>query len=120
MSEPLASTSVVTITWPTLDVPDYEQGQVYTSLVSAAEDAFQPLDDIAADTSGLVSEDPQTYANTIVGDVSTLWAYLGYGANLEPALVSLGLLLGAFFTVMIVKLVLVVVMYVKNLVANWL
>ncbi len=116
MSAPLIqSTAAITIT-----MPEYVTGTTYTGLVDAADQVFEPIETVVISSTGLVSTDPVSYANTIVGDVSVLWSYLSYGQNLEPALLSLQLLLAAYLTVMLVKLILSVVMYVKQLVANWL
>jgi len=116
MSAPLIeSTAAITIT-----TPEYVTGTIYTDLVSSTGQIFDPIETVVISSTGLVNTDPVSYANTIVGDVSVVWSYLSYGQNLEPGLVSLQLLIAAYFTVMLVKLILSVVMYVKQLVANWL
>ncbi len=114
MAEPLVSTSAITIT-----IPQYVTGTTYTSLVNTSNEIFAPIETVVVSSTGLVDTDPVSFANTIVADVSVLWSYLDYGQNFEPALVSFKLLLTAYFTVMLIKLILSVVMYIKKLVANW-
>ncbi len=117
MSDPLLiqATSALTLTMPQITT-----GTTYVTLVGATDQVLGPLNTLVVSTTGLVSTDPITYANTIVSDVSILWSYLNYGSNLVPGLVSFGLLIPAYLLVMLIKVILVVFMYVKNLVANWL
>lgn len=117
MSDPMLIQATTALT---LTTPQITTGATYVTLVGAAEQALAPLDTLAANTTGLVSTDPITYAHTVAADVSVLWSYLNYGSNLMPGLVSFGLLISAYLLVMLVKIILVVVMYVKQLVANWL
>lgn len=117
MADPftIQSTAALTIT-----VPQITTGTMYVNLVDATDQMLDPINTLVVSTTGLVGTDPVTYASQIVGDVSVLWAYLDYGSNLVPGLVSFSLLITAFLLVWLIKLILVVVMYVKQLVANWL
>lgn len=117
MSDPLLIQSAAAIT---ITVPPITTGTTYVILVGAADQMLAPINTLAVSTTGLVSTDPVTYAQTMVADVSILWSYLNYGSNLVPGLVSFALLISAYLLVRLVKLILVVVMYVKNLIANWL
>ncbi len=115
MAEPLAVTTAITVS-----VPAYKPGDTYKGLVEGTGNLLNPLETVLNRATGLVDTDPVIYAHTITADVSVLWAYLDYGQKLEPALVSFRLLLLAYLAVMVVKLILAVVLYVKNIVANWL
>ena len=117
MSDPLLihSTAAITIT-----VPQITTGTTYVTLVGATDQMLAPLNTLVVSTTGLVHTDPVTYAQTMVADVSLLWSYLNYGSNLVPGLVSFALLISAYLLVRLIKLILVVVMYVKQLIANWL
>lgn len=117
MSDPMLIHATTALT---LTVPQITTGTTYVTLVGAADQMLGPLNTLAVSTTGMVSTNPVTYANTIVADVSVLWSYLNYGSNLAPGLVSLGLLLSAYLLVMLIKVILAVVMYIKQLVANWL
>lgn len=117
MSDPtlIHATQAVTIT-----MPEITTGTTYVSLVGYTDQLLDPINTIVVSTTGLVSTEPISYANTIVADVAILWSYLDYFSNLLPGLTSLYLLISAYLLVMLVKVILVVVMYVKQLVANWL
>jgi hypothetical protein len=117
MSDPMLINATTALT---LTVPQITTGTTYVTLVGAADQMLGPINTLVVSTTGMGATDPITYANTIVADVSVLWSYLNYGSNLAPGLVSFGLLISAYLLVMLIKVILVVVMYVKQLVANWL
>jgi hypothetical protein len=104
----------------TITVPQIVTGTSYTTLVSGTTGLLAPIDQVANSTANLVTTNPITYANSVVAEVSILFSYLSYMSNLIPGLTSLALLISAYLLVMLVKVILSTIKYIKQLVAQWL
>jgi hypothetical protein len=111
----LQHTTAITIT-----MPEIITGTNYTALVSGTTQLLTPLDTLANSSASLVATNPVTYAGTLVGNVSVLFSYFNYMQNFIPGLTSLLALFSAYLLVLLIKTVLRVVMYVKQLIAGWL
>ncbi len=103
----------------TVTVPPLETGTLYDSLVSSTNSLLAPIDDFASGIAGMISADPVDSANEIVADVALLWQYLSYFSGIVPGLISFSALLLFYLVVMLVKVILSVLKYLKQLVAQW-
>lgn len=94
-------------------------GPTLAALTQAIDGLLQPLDDFATRMEGMITADPEDMAIDVAGDASSIWGYLTYGNNIATDLVSLGLLITLFLVVMLVKLIMSIVKYLKQLIAQW-
>lgn len=94
-------------------------GPTFIILTRMFDQIVAPIDDFANNMQGLVTHDAATTANAVASDAGALWAYLSYGSNVLPGLVSLGVLITLFFVVMLVKAIMSLIKYLKQLVAQW-
>jgi len=94
-------------------------GPTFVALTDAVDDMLAPIDDFAAQMSGLIDADASDTANTVAGDAVQLWNYLSYGSDIMPNLLSISVLITLFVVVMLVKLIMSLVKYIKQLVAQW-
>lgn len=105
----IAPTSIITQTG----------GPTFVALTGVVNELLKPLDDLASQMVGLVSYDAVSTANQVAHDTTAIWGYLSYGSNLAPGLVSVSLLITLFLVVMLVKLIMSIVRYLKQLIAQW-
>jgi hypothetical protein len=87
--------------------------------VTQTNTLLAPLDNFANSIAGSISYNPVDTANEIVANVATLWQYLSYFSNIHPGLLSFSILLTFYFLVMFIKLMLSVLKYLKQLIAQW-
>ena len=106
--------SVITVT-----IPPLETGQLYANLITDTDTLLQPIDDFANQIAGMVSDDPVDSANTIITNVATLWQYLTYFSVLLPGLIGFSTLLLFYFLILLIKVILSVLKYLKQLIAQW-
>ena len=109
-----AALSVISVT-----IPPLETGQLYANLITDTDALLQPIDDFANQIAGMVSEDPVNSANGIVNNVTTLWQYLNYFSVLVPGLLSFSALILFYLLIMLIKVILSVLKYLKQLIAQW-
>lgn len=94
-------------------------GPTFVELTAVVNQLLVPLDDLASQIAELVSYDAVSTANQVAQNTTMVWGYLSYGSNLAPGLVSLSLLITLFLVVMLVKLIMSLIRYLKQLIAQW-
>lgn len=103
----------------TITVPELDNGPIYYDLITTTNELLEPIDEFAASIAGTVSEDPETSANDVASNVAVLWQYLSYLSDILPGLLSFSVLIVFYLTVLLVKVILSAVKYIKQLVAQW-
>lgn len=94
-------------------------GPTFTKLTVVVNQLLEPLDELASQMVGLISHDAVSTANQVAQNTAAIWGYLSYGSNLAPGLVSVSLLITLFLIVMLVKLIMSLIRYLKQLIAQW-
>lgn len=95
-------------------------GPTFIALTSAVNALLEPLDEFADEMSALIDRDPVETADDVAADAALLWNYLNYGAHIAPGLLSLALLITLFIAILLVKVIMSLARYIKQLVAQWL
>ena len=111
IATPIPSNLVISVT-----TPSFYTATLYQTLVDYSDPILQPVDDIAQSVAGLVSDDPIVSASNMLAEIGVLWGYLSYFSVIVPGLISFSGLIMFYLTVMLIKVILSVIRYVKQLI----
>jgi hypothetical protein len=103
----------------TVTIPEMETGDLYDDLVDKTSPFIDPFYDFVEDAynNHIAGNDPVTMGQDIVDTkLPVLWQFFNYFDNLLPGFISLSALILFFLTVIVIKVILSILMYIWKLI----